>query len=166
MRTNFLVHQVLWAIQVLFSWRDDEAGDRRSASLGLELRSVFDVILDGPMANDLFRGKAGKLLNLDFEPEAPLKHVAKDLDLICDLADESGISVPVASKNRELFATAAESGMGEEDVLAVVKVLVSLTGCIRYQRNLTYSYPRVCHSICGSERRWHPRVLRRRFGPT
>lgn len=61
-----------------------------AAGIGLRPKDVLDVILDGPMANDLFRGKAGKLLDLDFEPEAPLKHVAKDLGLICDLRMSPG----------------------------------------------------------------------------
>lgn len=98
-----------------------------AAGIGLEPKDAFDMILDGPMASDLLRGKVGKLLDRNFAPEAPLKHVAKDLGLICELAEQAGLVVPVASANSRLFSEAQRSGLGDEDVLAVVKFLASMS---------------------------------------
>jgi len=92
-------------------------------SLGLDTEQFLNLVLNGQMANDLFRAKAPKLLAHDFTPQAPLKHVAKDLKLICDEAQRIGINTPVALTNKTLFAQAVEKGWGEDDVMSVIKIL-------------------------------------------
>lgn len=93
--------------------------------MGLDPERFVDVILNGPMANDLFRGKAGKLLDRDFTQQAPIKHVAKDIRLICEEAQRVDAWTPGALTNAELFARAVDMGLGEDDAVGVVQVLES-----------------------------------------
>ena len=91
--------------------------------LGLDVEQFINLVLNGQMANDLFRAKAPKLLARDFTPQAPLKHVAKDITLICDEAQRIGINTPIALTNKTLFVQAVEKGFGEDDVMSIMKIL-------------------------------------------
>ncbi len=91
--------------------------------LRLDTEQFINLVLNGQMANDLFRAKAPKLLDRDFTPQAPLKHVAKDSKLICDEAQRLGINTPVARTNKTLFALANDKGLGDQDVMSVIKML-------------------------------------------
>ena len=94
-----------------------------ASGLGLDLEAYFDLILQGPMRNAVFAQKAPQLLSEDFEARAPLKHVLKDLHLVNALAERAGLAVPVSATNHALFHEAAELGLGEQDVMAVIRVL-------------------------------------------
>jgi 3-hydroxyisobutyrate dehydrogenase len=94
--------------------------------LGLDTEQFINLVLNGQMANDLFRAKAPKLLGDDFTPQAPLKHVAKDIKLICGEAQRVGINTPVARTNKTLFAQAVEKGLSEDDVMSIIKILEGL----------------------------------------
>jgi len=91
--------------------------------LGLDTEQFLNLVLNGQMANDLFRAKAPKLLTCDFTPQAPLKHVAKDIKLICDEAQRIGINTPVALANKTVFAQAVANGLGEDDAMSIIKIL-------------------------------------------
>lgn len=91
--------------------------------IGVDLERFADMVLAGPMANDLFRGKARKLLDRDFAPEAAIKHVHKDIRLICAEAGRVGIHAPIASTQASLFAAAVEIGLAEDDAVGVLNVL-------------------------------------------
>ena len=91
--------------------------------IGVDLDRFADLVLAGPMANDLFRGKARKLLDRDFAPEAPIKHVYKDIRLICAEAERAGIHAPIASTNAELFAAAIDNDCADDDAVGVLKAL-------------------------------------------
>jgi 3-hydroxyisobutyrate dehydrogenase len=92
-------------------------------SIGLDPEQFLNLVLAGQMANDIFRVKAPKLLAGDFTQQAPLKHVAKDIRLICQEAQRIGVKTPVALVNETIFARAFESGLGEDDVIGVLKIL-------------------------------------------
>lgn len=91
--------------------------------LGLNTEQFVNLVLTGQMANDLFRAKAPKLLTRDFMPQAPLKHVAKDIWLICEEAERLGINTPIARTDKSVFVQAVENGLGEDDVMSVIKIL-------------------------------------------
>ncbi|QEM67478.1 NAD(P)-dependent oxidoreductase [Geobacter sp. FeAm09] len=94
-----------------------------AAAGGLDPERFLDLVLEGQMANDIFRAKAPKLLARDFAPQAGLKHVVKDIDLICREAERLGVNTPAAKVSHSLFTRAVECGLGEEDVIGVVRVL-------------------------------------------
>jgi 3-hydroxyisobutyrate dehydrogenase len=91
--------------------------------IGLDLEQFMGMVLAGPLANDVVRMKAPKLLAGDFTQQAPIKNVAKDIRLICEEARRAGIWTPVAMTNAELFTRAMESGLAEDDAIGVLKIL-------------------------------------------
>lgn len=93
--------------------------------IGLDLDHFLGLILSGPMSNDLFRSKAHKLRDRNFAQQAPIRHVAKDIRLICEEARLAGIRTPGAVTDAELFARAVDMGLGDDDAVGVVQVLES-----------------------------------------
>jgi 3-hydroxyisobutyrate dehydrogenase len=99
-----------------------------AGAIGLDLERFAEVVLAGPMANDIFRGKARKLLTRDFAPEASIKHVDKDIRLVCEEARRAGIHTPGASANAAILAAAVESGLADDDIVGVLKALELASG--------------------------------------
>lgn len=91
--------------------------------MGVDLDRFIDLVLAGQMANDIFRAKAGKLLTSDFSGEAAVRNVHKDIRLINAEARRVGASTPVAVTIAEVLAAAAENGLADDDIIALVQVL-------------------------------------------
>lgn len=94
-----------------------------AAKLGLDVGLFLEMAQAGPLANDVLRSKVDKLLSDDFEQQAPIRHVAKDIGLVCDEATARGVWVPVAETNRKLFSEAMARGQAQDDAIGIVKVL-------------------------------------------
>ncbi|CAM3344781.1 NAD(P)-dependent oxidoreductase [Paracidovorax anthurii] len=90
---------------------------------GLDVDLFIDMALAGPLANDVLRMKAPKLLADDFAQQAPIRHVSKDIGLVCDEAELRGLWVPIAQANRDLFKKAMQRGLANDDAIGIVKVL-------------------------------------------
>lgn len=91
--------------------------------VGLDVHQFFDVVLCGPLANDVLRMKAAKLLADDFGQQAPIRHVAKDIGLVCDEAALRNVWLPIARANRDLYADAMRSGLANDDAIGIIKML-------------------------------------------
>ena len=91
--------------------------------IGLSEQEYLDMIDSGPMANPVFTSKHQKILDEDYSPQAPLRLVYKDARLICDLAKEYGVSIPLFSKHKKLLKKGFESGLGNLDIISIVKEL-------------------------------------------
>ena len=91
--------------------------------IGLNEQEYLDMIDSGPMANPVFASKYQKILDEDYSPQAPLRLVYKDSRLICDLAKEYGVSIPLFSKHKKLLKKGFESGLGDLDIISIVKEL-------------------------------------------
>lgn len=94
-----------------------------AARMGLDVRLFLEMAQAGPLANDVLRSKVPKLLADDFAQQAAIRHVAKDIGLVCDEADARGAWVPVAHTNRTLFNEAMTRGQSQDDVIGIIKVL-------------------------------------------
>lgn len=98
----------------------------RGMGLGLEIFSK--VILGGPMANDFLRMKLPRAMAEDYTPQAAVRNVADALDVMIETARASNIEIPQAVAMRESCEKALEMGLGEEDILALVKALGVMKG--------------------------------------
>ncbi|MBT2334565.1 NAD(P)-dependent oxidoreductase [Variovorax paradoxus] len=94
-----------------------------AAGIGLDVGQFLEMAQAGPLANDVLRMKAPKMLADDFAQQAPIRHVAKDIGLVCDEAAQRGLWVPVAEVNRALFSEAMQCGQSEDDAVGIVKIL-------------------------------------------
>ena len=95
---------------------------------GLEPRSVLDVVLSGPLQNDLFRLKAPMIAAGAFPAQFPLKYMAKDLGYALAEAADVHAKLPVGEAVDQAYARALEQGLGEEDFAALFRTLAESEG--------------------------------------
>ena len=91
--------------------------------IGLKEKEYLDMIDSGPMSNTVFKSKYQKILDNDYSAQAPLRLVYKDTRLICDLANEYGVSLPLFKKHRKLLKKGFDSGLGDLDIISILKEL-------------------------------------------
>jgi 3-hydroxyisobutyrate dehydrogenase-like beta-hydroxyacid dehydrogenase len=91
--------------------------------IGLKEKEYLEMIDSGPMSNAVFKSKYQKILDHDYSAQAPLRLVYKDTRLICDLANEYGISLPLFTNHRKLLKKGLDSGLGDLDIISIVKEL-------------------------------------------
>ncbi|SCK23191.1 3-hydroxyisobutyrate dehydrogenase [Variovorax sp. HW608] len=91
--------------------------------IGLDAREFLEMAQAGPLANDVLRSKVSKLTSDDFTQQAPVRHVAKDIGLVCDEAAQRGLWLPIANANRALFNEAMQAGQAQDDAIAILKIL-------------------------------------------
>lgn len=90
---------------------------------GLDLTRLTAVLDAGPMASDVSRIKAAKLLGRDFEVQASLGDVLVNNRLVAAAARQAGIASPVLDACHALYEEAFALGHGAEDMAAVIKAL-------------------------------------------
>ena len=94
---------------------------------GLEL-DRFAAILDaGPMASDVSRVKAAKLVHRDFARQAGISDVLKNNRLIVEAAREAGMASPQMDACLRLYAETEGLGLGSDDMIAVVRAIEART---------------------------------------
>lgn len=90
---------------------------------GLELDTIVEVILSGPLANGLYQVKAPMLQANNFPAQFPLKHMTKDAKFIVDTAFETGAAAPLAHLLLHLYRLGVSRGLGDQDFAAISRVL-------------------------------------------
>lgn len=96
---------------------------RLGEGLGLTRDALLDVVMAGPMANDLFRLKDPMFRAGEFPPQFPARHMAKDLGFAVDAAREAAVPTPVLSTLAPLYRKLVDTGLGDADFAAVIKTL-------------------------------------------
>ena len=91
----------------------------RNAKISDEL--FFDVISKNVGYSGLTKLKQPKLLRNDFSPQFSVKHLLKDLRLASRM--NGCQDFPVLDTLREQLAAAERAGMGDEDFMAIIKLL-------------------------------------------
>jgi 3-hydroxyisobutyrate dehydrogenase len=95
---------------------------------GLDRAVLAEVLLGGPLASPLLRGKLDKLLADDFSVQAAIADVAKNTGLIAAAARSVGAATPLAATCDELFGETLALGHGSTDLIAVLRALESRAG--------------------------------------
>lgn len=91
--------------------------------IGLSVKEYLEMIDEGPMANLVFKSKHQKILDKEYSPQAPLRLVYKDTRLICDLAKEHEVALPLFTSHRKLLKKGFDGGLGDLDIISIVKEL-------------------------------------------
>lgn len=86
---------------------------------GIKAEDMLGIINASVMANAMTKGKASVILSSEFPSDSALKHLVKDLRL----AGEQGLQSPLFPQLLLSFENAMESGLGDEDVMAIYKYL-------------------------------------------
>lgn len=94
-----------------------------AARQGLDLEVLRGVLDAGPMASDVSRVKAAKLVDRDFAVQASIRDVLMNNRLIAESAHAAGIPVPLLDACHALFGETFALGHGAEDMAAVIRAL-------------------------------------------
>lgn len=109
--------------------------DRR----GLDLARLVAVLDAGPMASDVSRVKATKLLARDFAAQAAISNVLESNRLIAAAARGAGIASPLLDACHALYGEAQALGLGGADMVAVIRALERRTDARADERPSTGS---------------------------
>jgi len=95
---------------------------------GLSLDHMQTIIEASPVGAPLFEYKAPVLEDRDFDKQFPVDLLLKDLDLIQEAAEEQDVYLPQTAATREAVNGTQALGHGDEDMMAIVKLLETMAG--------------------------------------
>lgn len=90
---------------------------------GVEADLVRQVLDAGPMASEVSRLKAAKLVAGDFSVQAAISDVLMNSGLVAGAARRAGVAVPLLDVCHALFGEAEALGHGSADMAAVVRAI-------------------------------------------
>ena len=97
---------------------------------GLDLNQLVAVLNAGPMASDVSRTKAAKILAHDFAAQAAIGNVLYNNRLIAEAARAAGIASPLLDVCHVLYAETEALGLGGADMVAVIHAIEARSGLI------------------------------------
>ena len=90
---------------------------------GLNLNQFVAVLNAGPMASDVSRVKAPKLVGRDFAVQATISNVLENNRLIAEAAREARVASPLLDVCHALYGETRALGFGDADMAAVLKAI-------------------------------------------
>ena len=97
---------------------------------GLDLASLIAVLDAGPLASDVSRVKAAKLVAQDFAAQASISNVLQNVRLIAETAREAGIASPLLDVCHALYGETQALGLGGADMIAVIRAIEHRTATV------------------------------------
>jgi 3-hydroxyisobutyrate dehydrogenase len=94
---------------------------------GLDMHQFVNVLDAGPMASSVSRGKALKLLDGDFSPQAASLDVLKNNRLVAEAARQSNLASPLLDVCHALYGETVALGHGQADMVAVLRAIEART---------------------------------------
>ena len=95
---------------------------------GLDLRKVLEVAAVADFKTPIYAGVGAGVIKGDYEVNFPLKLMLKDARLIQAFAKRFNSPVTIASTTEELAKEGVDSGLGELNASAIVKVISKRAG--------------------------------------
>jgi 3-hydroxyisobutyrate dehydrogenase len=95
---------------------------------GVDLQKTFDAISQGAAGSWMFTNRAPQIIDRDWRPGFTIDLQQKDLRLVLEAADQSGVPIPATSLIFNLYRTLEAQGLGSEGNHALVKALEHLAG--------------------------------------
>jgi 3-hydroxyisobutyrate dehydrogenase len=95
---------------------------------GLDLAQLVAVLDAGPMASDVSRVKAAKLVAQDFAVQAAISNVLENNRLIAVAARGAGIASPLLDVCHALYSETQALGLEGADMVAVIRAIEQRTG--------------------------------------
>lgn len=91
---------------------------------GIKPEDMLRIVNEGACGSAITRLKTPSIITGNYAPAFALKHMAKDIRL----AREQGVNYPLSGPLVNSYANALEKGLGEEDVMAIIKYLENADG--------------------------------------
>lgn len=98
---------------------------------GLDLARLTAVLDAGPMASDVSRIKAAKLVAGDFSVQAAITDVFKNNRLIAEAARAAKVASPLLDVCHALYGETEALGLGQSDMAAVIRAIEERTAAVR-----------------------------------
>ena len=98
---------------------------------GVARDTMLDVMGESAIASPLVGYKLEAMRQRDFSPTFSTRQMAKDFDLLLAAARQTDTPLPLAAFVRQVWSSMIASGAGDEDFLAYVKTMETLSGMPR-----------------------------------
>ncbi len=95
---------------------------------GVDCRKVREALLGGFAYSKILENHGQRMLDRNFKPGFKSWMHEKDLNIVMQTAHELGVFLPGSAATAQMFNAMVGSGLGEEDSIAVLKLLESLSG--------------------------------------
>lgn len=95
---------------------------------GVDRGKVREALLGGFAYSKILENHGQRMLDRNFKPGFKSWMHEKDLNIVMQTAHELGLSLPGSAATAQMFNAMVGSGLGEEDSIAVLKLLESLSG--------------------------------------
>jgi 3-hydroxyisobutyrate dehydrogenase-like beta-hydroxyacid dehydrogenase len=95
---------------------------------GVSLETIVDVVMASGFASPYFTFKGAAIGRRDWDTHFSVDLLVKDQGLMLEEAGARRVPMPGLASIREVFQSARAQGWGEEDIVAVVKVLEKAAG--------------------------------------
>lgn len=95
---------------------------------GVDRSKVREALLGGFAYSKILENHGQRMLDRNFKPGFKSWMHEKDLNIVMQTAHELGLSLPGSAATAQMFNAMVGSGLGEEDSIAVLKLLESLSG--------------------------------------
>ncbi|KAI1129447.1 hypothetical protein F5Y10DRAFT_151583 [Nemania abortiva] len=92
---------------------------------GIDPAVIQEVLNSGPTASAYARNKMAKVIAQDWSPQAAAKDCYNSSKLICAAAEAVDARSPLIALCRTMYEEATKAGFGDEDMIAVIKILSS-----------------------------------------
>jgi len=95
---------------------------------GVDRGKVREALLGGFAYSKILENHGQRMLDRNFKPGFKSWMHEKDLNIVMQTAHELGLCLPGSAATAQMFNAMVGSGMGEEDSIAVLKLLEKLSG--------------------------------------
>jgi 2-hydroxy-3-oxopropionate reductase len=99
-----------------------------AAKNGVDRGKVREALLGGFAYSKILENHGQRMLDRNFKPGFKSWMHEKDLNIVMQTAHELGLSLPGSAATAQMFNAMVGSGLGEEDSIAVLKLLERLSG--------------------------------------
>ena len=99
-----------------------------AAKNGVDRSKVREALLGGFAYSKILENHGQRMLDRNFKPGFKSWMHEKDLNIVMQTAHELGLCLPGSAATAQMFNSMVGSGMGEEDSIAVLKLLERLSG--------------------------------------
>jgi 3-hydroxyisobutyrate dehydrogenase-like beta-hydroxyacid dehydrogenase len=101
-----------------------------AAKAGLDPQSVIEITSVGGARTGAMETRGPRMVKRDFTAHFSANNMYKDLSTALTLAEECGVSLPVASAAREILRAAKSQGKGDLDACVVMTVLEAMANTV------------------------------------
>jgi len=99
-----------------------------AARNGVDAAKVREVMLGGSASSKILENHGQRMLDRNFKPGFKAWMHQKDMNIVLQSAHQLGLCLPASAAAAQMFNAVVGSGLGEDDSIAVLKLLERLSG--------------------------------------